>query len=63
MAGVGIGEGITPVLPALTAHDTRLRIPGQPVLTHKWELAGCERCVSSMTKGRFTSISLPGVSA
>lgn len=51
------------VLPVLTAPDTRPRIPGQPVLTHKWELAGCERCVSSVTKGRFTSISLPGVSA
>lgn len=44
MTGMGIGEGIIPVLLMLTAPDTRPRIPGQPVLTHKWELAGCEQC-------------------
>lgn len=59
MAGMGIGEGIAPILLALTAPDTRPRIPRQLVRTHKWELAGC---VSGMTKGRFASISLPRVS-
>lgn len=63
VAGMGIGEGIIPVLLVLTAPDTRPRILSQPVRTHKWELAGCEQCVSGMTKNRFTGISLPGVSA